>query len=94
MEVYLFSLRSKDKLLAKVQLVTTDSTRVILGNMLGKHFYGVYVHGLENLTRGNTSEEMLPRPREQISRIKDDVGYVIAWPRTHVSFVYVFSRKL
>ncbi|TVU51665.1 hypothetical protein EJB05_03105, partial [Eragrostis curvula] len=83
-EVYLFSLRTKDKVLAKGQLVTTDSRRVILGHMLGSDFFGVHVDGLENLSRGNTGEETLPRPYEQIRTIRDAVGYVIAWPRTHV----------
>lgn len=85
MEVYLFSLRSKDKVVAKGHLVTTDSRRMIFGNKLGKDFFGVHVDGLENLTRGNTGEEVLPRPYESIRTIRDAIGYVIAWPRTHVS---------
>ncbi|TVU23195.1 hypothetical protein EJB05_30230, partial [Eragrostis curvula] len=83
-EVYLFSLRNKDKAVAKGHLVTTDSKRVIFGNKLGKDFCGVYVEGLENFTRGNIGEEVLPRPYESIRTIRDAIGYVIAWPRTHV----------
>ena len=74
--------------------MTTDCTRVILGTMLGNDFLGVYVHALENITKGNTGDEILPRPTEDIRTIKDAVGYVIAWPRTHVSFVLCNARKI
>ena len=56
--------------MARGQLVTTDKTKVIFGNMLGSGFCGVHVDDLENLTRGNTGDEMLPRTYEKIRTIK------------------------
>jgi hypothetical protein len=81
-EVYMFSLnpRIKSTVVAKGNLVTTDSTHVIGGNMLGHEFYGVAVHNVTNIG-GN---ERLPRPSENCHTLRDAIGLVIAWPRSFV----------
>lgn len=84
MEVYLISLRNQRKVVAKGKLVTKDSTRSIAGTVLGKEYVGVYVDALENNGNGNNGDEMLPRPFYDIKTMSDAVGYVVAWPRSHV----------
>ncbi|KAL6883230.1 hypothetical protein ACP4OV_010644 [Aristida adscensionis] len=83
-KVYLLSLRNEGKTVAKGELVSTDSTCTIFEEKLGANFYAVYVTGLENISRGNTGQDNLPRPFQQIIKVVDAIGYVIAWPRTHV----------
>jgi hypothetical protein len=69
--------------------VTTDSRREILGTKLGTEFWGVYVKGLENIERGNIGDEEIPRQFDQIRTVIDAIGYVIAWPSTHVSLFFI-----
>jgi transposase-like protein len=76
---------------AKGKLVTTDGRREILGTKLGKEYSGVYVEGLENVERGNKGDEEIPRPFDQIRTIIDAIGYVIPWPTTHVSLIFLFE---
>ncbi|KAL6909852.1 hypothetical protein ACP4OV_001511 [Aristida adscensionis] len=76
-EVVLVSDRTKT--VAKGKLVTTDSTRVVGGNMLGNEYYGVAILGVSR--HGN---ESFPRPYEELSTVRDAIGKVIAWPRSHV----------
>ncbi|KAL6639399.1 hypothetical protein ACP70R_023129 [Stipagrostis hirtigluma subsp. patula] len=78
-EILLMSLRNKNKVLAKGNLVTTDRTGVVGGNMLGTEYYGVAVHAVSNL-----GDESLPRPYDKFSTVRDAIGYVIAWPKSHV----------
>lgn len=73
--------------MAKGKLVTTDSTRNIGGTMLGKEFVGVYVDALENNGNGNNGDEMLPRPLYSMKTMRDAIGFIVAWPRSHVSFL-------
>ncbi|XP_066316360.1 uncharacterized protein [Miscanthus floridulus] len=87
LEVYLISLRNNYKIVAKGKLVTTDSTRSIGGTVLGKEFVGVYVETLENNGNGNNGDEMLPRPLFSIKTMKDAIGFLVAWPRSHVKKV-------
>lgn len=70
--------------MAKGNLVTTDANRRISGTVLGKEFVGVYVDALENRNNG---DEMLPRPFYDIKTMSDAVGFVVAWPRSHVSLL-------
>jgi len=80
--------------------VTTDSTRSIGGTVLGKEFVGVYVETLENNGNGNNGDEMLPRPLFSIKTMKDAIGFLVAWPRSHVSslilsiFYFVFLKNI
>ena len=80
--------------------MTTDSTRSIGGTVLGKEFVGVYVETLENNGNGNNGDEMLPRPLFSIKTMKDAIGFLVAWPRSHVSFVilsifyFVFLKNI
>ena len=83
MEVYLISLRNKGRVAAKGTLKTTDSKRVIGGSMLGTEFVGVYVDGIEN-----KGDEELPRPLYSICTLIDDVGFIIPWPKSHVSSLF------
>jgi len=87
--------------MAKGKLVTTDSTRSIGGTVLGKEFVGVYVETLENNGNGNNGDEMLPRPLFSIKTMKDAIGFLVAWPRSHVSsllyyrfFYFVFLKNI
>jgi hypothetical protein len=82
--VYLISLRNHCKVVAKGKLVTRDSTRSLAGTVLGKEYVGVYVDALDS---GNNGDEMLPRPFYSVITMKDAIGFVIAWPRSHVSFL-------
>ncbi|XP_021302554.1 uncharacterized protein LOC110430032 [Sorghum bicolor] len=91
-EVYLISLINKGRVVAKGRLVTTDSRREILGTKLGTEFWGVYVKGLENIERGNIGDEEIPRQFDQIRTVIDAIGYVIAWPSTHVKKARSSSR--
>ncbi|PUZ75272.1 hypothetical protein GQ55_1G145000 [Panicum hallii var. hallii] len=52
--------------------------------MLGREFVGVYVDCLENVGSGNKGDEELPRPPFEMSTLGEIVGFVIAWPRSHV----------
>jgi len=82
MEVYLISLRNKGRVAAKGTLKTTDSKRVIGGSMLGTEFVGVYVDGIEN------KGDELPRPLYSICTLIDVVGFIIPWPKSHVSSLF------
>ncbi|XP_066388445.1 uncharacterized protein [Miscanthus floridulus] len=84
LEVYLISLRNHYKVVAKGKLVTSDSTQSIAGTVLGKEFVGVYVDALGD---GNSGDEMLPRPFHSIKTMSDAIGFVVAWPSSHVSFL-------
>nr|XP_015642066.1 uncharacterized protein LOC4341484 isoform X1 [Oryza sativa Japonica Group] len=79
--VFLFSLNPvyKGKVVAKGNLVTTDSTYVVGGNMLGNEYYGVAVHSVTNI-----GDERLPRPSENCTTLREAIGYVIPWPRPYV----------
>ncbi|KAL6883804.1 hypothetical protein ACP4OV_011218 [Aristida adscensionis] len=77
-------LRNEGKTVAKGELVSTHSTCTIFEEKLGANFYAVYVTVLENISRGNTGQDNLPRPFQQIIKVIDAIGYVIAWPWTHV----------
>jgi hypothetical protein len=74
------SLRHENKPVAKGNLVTTDSTHVVGGNMLGHEYVAVAVHIVSDL-----GGEDLPRPYDNISTVRDAIGHVIAWPRSRVS---------
>lgn len=74
------SLRHENKPVAKGNLVTTDSTHVVGGNMLGYEYVAVAVHIVSDI-----GDEDLPRPYDNICTVRDAIGYVIAWPRSHVS---------
>uniref|UniRef100_K3YY24 Transposase Tnp1/En/Spm-like domain-containing protein n=1 Tax=Setaria italica TaxID=4555 RepID=K3YY24_SETIT len=78
-QVYLMSLRHENKPVAKGNLVTTDSTHVVGGNMLGYEYVAVAVHIVSDI-----GDEDLPRPYDNICTVRDVIGYVIAWPRSHV----------
>jgi hypothetical protein len=69
---------------AKGKLVTSDSTQSIAGTVLGKGFVGVYVDAIGD---GNNGDEMLPRPFHSIKTMSDAIGFVVAWPTMHVSFL-------
>jgi len=84
LDVYLISLRNKGRVVAKGELITSDSKRVIGGRMLGREFVGVYVDCLENVASGNKGDEELPRPLYDMTTLVEVVGFVIAWPRSHV----------
>ena len=79
--MYLFSLNPiyKVKVVAKGYLVSSDSTHVVGGNMLGDEYYGVAIHGVTNI-----GDERLPRPFEKYCTVKDAIGCVVAWPRFYV----------
>jgi len=68
---------------AKGTLKTTDSKRVIGGSMLGTEFVGVYVDGIEN-----KGDEQLPRPLYSIHTLIDAIGFIIPWPKSHVSVLF------
>ncbi|XP_072147443.1 uncharacterized protein [Setaria viridis] len=78
-QVYLMSLRHENKPVAKGNLVTTDSTHVVGGNMLGYEYVAVAVHIVTDI-----GDEDLPRPYDNICTVRDAIGYVIAWPRSRV----------
>ena len=71
--------------------MTRDSTRSIAGTVLGKEYVGVYVDALDN---GNNGDKMLPRPFYSVITMRDAIGFVIAWPRSHVSFLNKFFMIL
>jgi hypothetical protein len=52
--------------------------------VLGKEYVGVYVDALDS---GNNGDEMLPRPFYSVITMKDAIGFVIALPHSHVSFL-------
>ncbi|XP_072148880.1 uncharacterized protein [Setaria viridis] len=82
--VYLLSLRNKGRIVANAKLVTIDAKRDIGGSVLGKEYVGVYVEGLENVDSRNKGDELIPRPVSDIRTLIDAIGYVIAWPHSHV----------
>ncbi|RCV38137.1 hypothetical protein SETIT_8G118300v2 [Setaria italica] len=82
--VHLLSLRNKGRIVANAKLVTTDAKRDIGGSVLGKEYVGVYVEDLENVDSRNKGDELIPRPIYDICTLIDAIGYVIAWPRSHV----------
>jgi hypothetical protein len=53
---------------------------------------GVYVDCLENVASGNKGDEELPRPLYDMSTLVEAVGFVIAWPRSHVSFIFLLKE--
>ncbi|RLN22998.1 hypothetical protein C2845_PM07G10420 [Panicum miliaceum] len=79
-QVYLMSMRHENKAVAKGNLVVTDSTHVVGGNMLGYEYVVVAVHIVSDI-----GDENLPRPFENIHTVRDAVGYVIAWPRSRTA---------
>jgi hypothetical protein len=81
---YLLSLRNKGKVVAKGKLVTNNATQDIGGLMLGKGI--LYVERLENVDIRNKGDELIPRPMFEIHTLTDAIGYIIPWPRSHVSF--------
>jgi hypothetical protein len=91
-DVYLISLRNKGRVVAKGKLMTSDSKRVIGGCMLGREFVGAYVDCLENVATRNKGDEELPRPLYDMSTLVEVVGFVIAWPRSHVSFIFLLKE--
>lgn len=80
-EVFLFSAnpRNKNKMVAKGSLVSKDKTYIVGRNMLGDEYYAVSVFAVTK-----TGNERLPRPYENCQMLQDAIGYVIAWPRSHV----------
>ncbi|RCV38102.1 hypothetical protein SETIT_8G115300v2 [Setaria italica] len=80
--VYLLSLRNKGRIVAKAKLVTTDAKRDIGGSVLGKEYVG-----------RNKGDELIPRPIYDICTLIDAIGYVIAWPRSHVKKVTSTNLK-
>lgn len=82
--MFLFSLNPvyKGKVVAKGNLVTTDSTYVVGGNMLGNEYYGVAVHSVTNI-----GDERLPRPSENCTTLREAIGFVIPWPRPYVILI-------
>ncbi|XP_012698714.1 uncharacterized protein LOC101779644 isoform X1 [Setaria italica] len=82
--VYLLSLRNKGRIVANAKLVTIDAKRDIGGSVLGKEYVGVYVEGLESVDSRNKGDELIPRPVSDIRTLIDAIGYVIAWPHSHV----------
>ena len=83
-EVMLYStnLRNKDKLVAKGTLESKEKTYVVGGNMLGVQYVAVRVRGCTYL-----GDEKLVRPYEKFQTVRDAMGSVIAWPRSHVKIV-------
>ena len=77
--------RNKDKLVANGTLVSKAKTYVVGGNMLGVQYVAVLVRGCTYL-----GDEKLVRPYEKFQTVRDAMGSVIAWPRSHVS---MFSFK-
>ncbi|RLN28952.1 uncharacterized protein C2845_PM05G17360 [Panicum miliaceum] len=78
-QVYLMSQRHENRPVAKGNLVATDSTHVVGGNMLGYEYVAVAVHVVSDI-----GDENLPRPFENIRTVRDAIGYVIAWPPSRV----------
>ena len=74
------NLRNKDKLVAKGTLESKEKTYVVGGNMLGVQYVAVRVRGCTYL-----GDEKLVRPYEKFQTVRDAMGSVIAWPRSHVS---------
>jgi len=74
------SMRHENKAVAKGNLVATDSTHVVGGNMHGNEYVAVAVHVVSDI-----GDENLPRPFENIHTVRDAIGYVIAWPKSRVS---------
>ncbi|XP_048536044.1 uncharacterized protein LOC125514800 [Triticum urartu] len=83
-EVVLYSMnpRNKDKLVATGTLASKEKTYVVGGNMLGVQYVAVHVRGCTYL-----GDEKLVRPYEKFQTVRDAVGSVIAWPRSHVKIV-------
>uniref|UniRef100_J3KVH3 Transposase Tnp1/En/Spm-like domain-containing protein n=1 Tax=Oryza brachyantha TaxID=4533 RepID=J3KVH3_ORYBR len=65
--VYIFSLNPvyKNRVVAKGNLVTMDSTHVVGGDMVGSEYYGVAIHAVSNI-----ANERLPRPFENCHTVK------------------------
>lgn len=74
------SLRHENKPVAKENLVSTDRTHVVGGNMLGYEYVAVSIHVVSDI-----AEENLPRPYEHFRTVRDAIGYVVAWPQSRVS---------
>ncbi|XP_037416574.1 uncharacterized protein LOC119279444 [Triticum dicoccoides] len=83
-EVVLYSMnsRNKDKLVAKGTLASKEKTYVVGGSMLGVEYVAVLVRGCTYL-----GDEKLVRPYEKFQTVRDAMGSVIAWPRSHVKIV-------
>ena len=74
--------------MAKGKLVTADNTRNVGGTVRGNQFVGVCVDDVENTGNGNNWDELLPGPCFEIETVKDAIGFVTVWPRSHVSLLF------
>ncbi|KAM3336709.1 hypothetical protein ACQJBY_030622 [Aegilops geniculata] len=80
--LYSMNSRNKDKLVAKGTLASKEKTYVVGGSMLGVEYVAVLVRGCTYL-----GDEKLVRPYEKFQTVRDAIGSVIAWPRSHVKIV-------